>query len=258
MILASRRWTAHAPLGVALLSLALLSLALHSLAPSVARADRPMCGERPSDEEVTRRLDLIELHIRDEEPAVRRWFTSFVLLHATMASGAALLAAFAADEGFRNEMLVGTTSSTLALLSIVVVLPPLLGAGDQVRGHDDATPEGRLDRLRAAEDLLRRDAEAIDFLQSWFPITLTSLYSAAASTFNLTVLGRTTGAFTHAVGGAIIGLGRVLLRPTGSRDRWRGYRRSYPDAACDGAYTTPGPSGRLLPYGAGLAFRLDF
>ncbi len=237
------------------LALALASLLATGLDAAPARADdRPICLDDPSDAEVRRRLAIVTEHVRREEPGVRRWFSSFVALHGTMASGAAILAAFAEDEGFRNEMLVGTTSSTLALLSIVIILPPLLGAGDQIRGVSDDTPSGRLARLRAAEDLLRRDASSVDFLHSWFPITLTSLYSAAASIFNLVALERTTGGFTHAIGGAVIGLGRVLLRPTGSRDRWRAYRRAFPDAACQTIARAPGPSLRF----SGLSLRVDF
>lgn len=235
-----------------------LALVLLPCAPASAD-DRARCTEELSDDEVTRRLAIVSRAIHEEEPGVRRWFSSFAALHGSMAAGAALLAAFADDEGFRNEMLVGTTSSTLALISLVVVLPPMLGAGDQLDSIDADDPAGRRARLRFAEDLLRRDAASIDFLHSWFPITLTSLYVVAASTFNLAVLERTTGAFTHSVGGAILGLGRVLLRPTGSRSRWHAYRRAFPDAGCEPtAYRAPSPRLRLVVAGAGLGLRLSF
>lgn len=234
-----------------------LSLGL-LLAVATARADPPRCGEPPSDEEVRRRLDLLDTHIRSEEPGVRRWFSSFVALHSTMAGGAALIAGFAEDEGFRNEMLVTMTSSSLAVISLLVTLPPLLGAGDQLRGYDEDTPEARHLKMRAAESLLRRDSDSIDFMQSWFPITMTSLYTASASVFNLVALERVRAAYTHAIGGAIIGLGRVLLRPMGPRDRWQRYRRAFPDAGCEVVARAPSPSLRVVAAGVGLGLRLDF
>lgn len=237
-----------------------LAIALVLLPCASAHADDPVqCTEDLTDEEVQRRLAIVSHAIRAEEPAIRRWFTSFAVLHGTMASGAALLAAFADDEGFRNEMLVGTTSSTLALLSLVVALPPLLGAGDQLESVAADDPAGRRARLALAEDLLRRDHDSIGFLHSWVPIALTSAYVAGASIFNLAALERTNGAFTHSIGGAILGLGRVLLRPMGSRGRWRRYRRAFPDAGCQPtAYRSPSPRLRIGLAGAGLGVRLTF
>lgn len=237
---------------------ALLVLSITSVA-TPATAQRPVCRDL-EDREVRARLAILESAIRREEPAVRRWWTSFALLHAVMASGAAILAASAQDEGFRNEMLVGVTSSTLGLATLVIFTPPLMGGGDALRAQPSGTPDARRHRLRVAEGILQRAAASTDFLRSWVPATLSSLYVTAAASTLLLAFQRAKGAILHSVGGAVLGLGRILLHPTGARDRWRRYLRAHPDAACDPApHVAPiEPRAAIVPYGLGLGLRVDF
>lgn len=231
----------------------LLSRASH------ARADGTQCSETPTDSEVRRRLEVLSNHVRHEEPPIRRWWTTFALIHLTMASSSAILAASAEDEGFRNEMLVGLTGSALAVTTLLLFSPALLGAGDTLRGLPDGTPEERLYKMRMAENILHRAASTVDLLRSWFPSTLTSVYVAAASGTLLLAFQRTTGAYTHMIGGAILGLGRVLLHPTGSRDAWRRYSRAHPEADCEElTASSPATSWQLVPYGIGAGLRVSF
>lgn len=228
---------------------------------SSAAAQRTACTESLSNAEVRQRLELVTGIVSREEPAVRRWWTTFALLHSTMAAGAAILAGSAQDEGFQNEMLVNTLSSTLALATLVIFGPPLVGAGSSLRAMPVDTPEDRLHKLRIAEDALRRDAASIDFLRNWFPATLSSVYVTAAATTLLLVFNRPSGAMTHSIGGAVLGLGRILLRPIGSREAWRRYLRDHPDADCDeapGASVLEGPRVAVVPYGIGIGLRVDF
>lgn len=244
-------WPSVRPLFAAVLVLACASSALAQQPPA--------CTDLP-DREVRARLTLLTGVVAREEPAVRRWWTSFALLHAVMASGAGILAASAQDENFRNEMLIGTLSSGLALTTLVIFSPPLLGAGNSIDAMPDDTPEARLHKLRVTEDALRRSSASIDFLRSWFPATLSTLYVTAAASTLLLVFDRPSGAIIHSAGGAILGLGRILLRPTGSREAWRSYLRAHPDAAC--AETTvsaaPPPEVAIVAHGLGLGVRIDF
>lgn len=230
------------------------------LSPTSARADeRPECGEAPDDAEVRRRLEVVSRHVREQEPEVRRWFTTFVFLHGTMASTAAIIAAASEDENSRNEMLVGMTGSVLAVASLLVFMPPLVGAGDQLRAYGEETPEERLRKLRAAEDILRRAAASAEFVHGWFPATATALYTTAASSFVLLGLERVTFAYTHVIGGSILGLGRLALRPVAARALWRRYSRRYPDAACQEVVAEPSEvSWRLHPQGLGMGLTIQF
>lgn len=242
----------HSRSGSVVLVRAWLAAVLVLSLASTASAQASVCTEL-DDDDVRARTAILEDAIAREEPAVRRWWTSFALLHAVMASGAAILAASAQDEGFRNEMIMGTVSSTLGLATLVVFTPPLMGGGDALRGAPGDTPEERLVRLQLAESILSRAAASTDFLRSWVPATLSSLYVTGAAGTLLLAFQRPTGAILHSVGGAVIGLGRILLHPTGARDRWRRYRRAHPE--CDPVPSVP-PSARIMPHGLGV--RVDF
>ncbi len=239
---------------------AVIAGALVSSLSLTAAAQAPGCRDDISDAQVRARLSALSARAAVEEPAVRRWWTSFLLLHATMASGAAILAGSAQDEGFRNEMLVGLTSSTLGFVSLAVFGPPMMGTGDTMRALPEGSPEERLHKLRVLESVFRRSAQSIDFLRSWFPATLSALYVTAAATTLLAGLQRPTGAIIHSAGGAILGLGRILLRPTAARDVWRRYVRAYPDADCTLAVAGPDLSPRVnvVAHGVGLGLRVDF
>ena len=239
---------------------AVLTLAL-VLVPSMGLADdRPICGEAPSDAEVRQRLAVLREHVRQEEPAARRWFTSFAVLHSSMLAASVILATSAdTDEGRQIDLTVGAISSSLALITLLTTMPPLMGAGGTLDGLPRETPEQRLHAMREAEDILRRDSNAVEFVSSWLPATGTALYTVAAATTLLVGFDRWGGAFSHVLGGIVLGHGRLLLRPTGSRSRWRRYRRQYADAGCERVVASgPQPSFRIGAAGPGLGFSLRF
>src|SRR5690606_23077369 len=61
---------------------AVLLAAALTFSTTVVRADDPpVCGEAPEDADVRRRLEVLSRHVRQEEPPIRRWFTTFALLH---------------------------------------------------------------------------------------------------------------------------------------------------------------------------------
>ena len=239
---------------------ALLTLAAGS--PSLAHADPPTCGEAPSDREVSQRLRVLRQMIRDHEPPARRWYTTFAFLHGTMAATSGILAGAAQDEGSRNELLVGLTGSTLAIATLLFVTPPIMGAGDADRAMPARTPEERLDKMRALEQVLGREHDGVNLLHGWLGVTGTVLYVAAASGVILLGLERTSGAFTHSVGGTILGLSRLLLRPMDARDAWRRYRARHVDANCtpiaEPIAELPGPDLRFGASAAGLGLSLTF
>jgi len=237
-----------------------LALAFSLIASPVLADERPVCTDPPSDREVSRRLEIVREYIRQSEPPARRWYTTFMLLHATMAVGAGMIA-IAADtnEGQRIDMSVNTLSSTLAVLSLVVASPPMMGAGGTVDAMPTDTPAARLRALREAEDILRREANAIDFAQGWLPTTGSVLYTSGAAIVLLTAFDRVSAAFTLAGGGAVLGLGRLLLRPMDARARWRRYSNRFEDAACEDAPAASiEPRLRIGLNGAGLGVSLTF
>lgn len=231
-----------------------------ALAPMRARADdRPICEETPSDAEVRQRLEVLREYVRAEEPPARRWFTSFLVLHGVMAASSAMLAASAdQNEGQQIDMTVNTISSTLAVITLLTATPPMMGAGGTLDGMREDSDAARLAKLREAEDILRREANAVDFVDSWLAATGTAAYTTAASTTLLVAFDRLSAAYTTILGGIVLGHGRLLLRPHGARGLWRRYRRRFPDAACEEGPTLAGPTLQVTPVGAGVGLTLRF
>lgn len=247
---------------------AALLAALLLATPLGARADEPAtCPEQgPADDEVQRRLAWIEGRIDDTEDDVRRWFGAFVAIHTLLTGVQLTLALSVPDDDARPDFIVNSIGGGLGLATLLISMPPILGAGDFVRSLPRDTPEARLAALRAAEDRLRRSAEASRFVRGELSSIASALYVEAAS-LTLLFLGRTTGAFTHAVGGTILGQGRLLLHPTGAIDSWRTYQARHADAGCR-PEDVPPPStsapalaltpAAMGPAGAGVALTLSF
>lgn len=241
-----RSWTACA------LALALLA------AP--ARAQELACPEHdPSDEEVTRRLRWIERRFAESEGDVRLWFTGFVALQGLLVGvQIARLAAASTDEE-RIDPIVSGVGSTLGLTTLLIGVPPILGAGDAMRAAPRATSGERLASLRAAEARLRASAAASSDVRSDISAISSILYTEAAA-LTLLFLGQLRDAFFQAGGGILIGLGRIALHPTGAVRAWAIYRAHHPDAGCALDVVPPTSALRITPSigPAGIGVTLAF
>lgn len=209
-------------------------LAIATLATSVpaARADAAACPDRdPSDVEVTRRLAWIDHRVEEIEPDVRMWWSGFVAFQTLLVGVNLTLLVAANDDDGRIDPLVSGAGSVLGLITLFAFFPPMLGAGDLLRSLPRGTPGERLASLRVAEARLRSSAQASSDVRSDISAISSVLYAEAAS-LTLLFLGQTTGAFMQAGGGIVVGLGRMLLHPTGAIDAWRIYSARHPDAGC--------------------------
>jgi hypothetical protein len=240
---------------------AALVLALACAPPSLALADA--CpDELPSDEEVQARLAWIERRIENDEDDVRRWFTGVLVFHAALAGANLALALSTPDDQNRIDFIVTTAGSSLGLVTLLATTPPILGAGDSLRSLPRSTATERYVALRIAEERLRRSASASSFVRGEVASLLSLAYIEAAS-LTLLFLGRYVTSIIHAIGGTLIGQGRLLLHPTGSIDAWRAYAAAHPDAGCS-PLARYDPGVRLAiapsagPNGAGLSLQLVF
>ncbi|WP_236518003.1 hypothetical protein [Sandaracinus amylolyticus] len=248
------------------LAVSLVASALCFANPCVVRADPPACpADPPSDAEVQRRLAWIERHVDPTERDTRWWFTGFLALHGLLTGVQLTLAIATPDDDARPDFIVNTISSGLGLITMAITTPPILGAGEFIRGLPRDTPEARLDAMRAAERRLQQSAEASGFVRSELSALASALYVEAAS-LTLLFLGRTSGAFLLAGGGVVLGQGRLLLHPTGAIDAWRTYSARHADAGCESdapVASAPGPSLAVSPSvpgpgGVGVSLQLAF
>ncbi|MGF1469657.1 MAG: hypothetical protein ACFCGT_26335 [Sandaracinaceae bacterium] len=195
-----------------------LALAGHAMLPGPVLAQR--CE---TDEEVRRRLALVEAAVVDHEPSARRWWSSMTLLQGAIVVGASVLTVAADGEPLRNSLLVAAGGAGLGMLSLLLAVPPLMGGSGTLRSMPVSTPEERLAKLKVAESIMRRDASSAERFRGPLVAGYTAAYLFAASLIHLLAFDRASSAYIQAAGGVVVGFGRVLLRPTDSRTFWRRY-----------------------------------
>jgi len=238
----------------------LLSTALF-LAPSQAAwADEPDVCPELTDEEVASRLREVRNTFEHHEPDMRHWATAFLSLHLTMVAVQASLAITADNEGAIVDGWVGTISSSLGVITMLISFPPLLGSGGMMDEADVTTPRLRRIALARAEQRFRRDSDAVNAARGVVNPILNAVYLGGVGIFTLAGWNRVTGAFITSAGGTVLAQGRALLHPSGIRDAWRVYLRRYPNAACepDVASAESSVQINLVPYGLGAAIRGTF
>jgi hypothetical protein len=216
------------------------------------------------DADVTARIADVRARIALHEPDTRHWWTAWSTVFGALMGAEITIAATAADDGPRIDGLVSTVSLALGLVTQLIAYPPLLGAGGQLDAMPETTPQERVAKLIVAEQLLRRSAEGVRFSRGPIGPILSGLYSIAANTFLIVGFGRTTAAYIGAIGGIILGQGRIVIQPYGIDREWRTYQAAHADAGC--ASVSPVASAaidwHLSPSatmgGAGLSFALTF
>jgi hypothetical protein len=223
-------------------------------------ADEPDACPELTDEEVTARLREVRNTFEHHEPDMRHWATAFLSLHLTMVAVQASLAVTADNEGAIVDGWVGTISSSLGVITMLISFPPLLGSGGMMDEAVIATPRDRRIALARAEQRFRRDSDAVNAVRGPVNPILNAVYLGGVGIFTLAGWQRVTGAFITSAGGSVLAQGRALLHPSGIRDAWRVYLRRYPNAACEPDIATAESSVQvnLVPFGLGAAISGTF
>ena len=236
------------------------SIALLIAPTTRAWADEPDVCPELTDEEVSARLREVRNTFEHHEPDMRHWATAFLSPHLTMVAVQASLTATADNEGAIVDGWVGTISSSLGVITMLISFPPLLGSGGMMDDAIVATPRDRRIALARAEQRFRRDSDAVNSARGPVNPILNAVYLGGVGIFTLAGWHRVTGAFITSAGGTVLAQGRALLHPSGIRDAWRVYLRRYPHAACEPDIGTAESSVQvtLVPYGMGAAISGTF
>lgn len=217
------------------------------------------------DADVTARIADIRARIERHEPDTRHWWTAWSTIFGALMGVELTIAFTAADDGPRIDGIVSTISLALGLVTQLIAYPPLIGAGGQLDAMAESTPDERALKLVQAEQLLRRSAEAVRFSRGPVGPILSGLYSIAANTLLIVAFARTTAAYIGAIGGIILGQGRIVIQPYGIDREWRSYQAAHADAGC-AAPVGAAPGGSLgfhlaptaTTGGGGLSFAITF
>jgi hypothetical protein len=230
-----------------------LVLLLLSL-PGPVRADDALCGLPLDAGEVEARLVAIDEMLQPQEMLARAWWGSFIAVHAGMAVMSLGVVLVTDSDGTRTDYAVSGISSALGVVSLLFIRPPVLGASGELQEAGGQSDLQRERTLRALERRLRSELDAADFLFGPLAALGTVAYGAAASVTLLAAFDRRGSAVGFAVGTAIVGNARLLLRPATHRARWEAYLARYPDAGCR-ALPPPPPAARLQAVPLGLRLR---
>jgi hypothetical protein len=233
-------------------------LILLAALPAAAQDDA-RCDDVPDDGEVRARIAEARGAIAAHEPDMRHWWTAFLIVHGVMGGVQLTLFGSAAEDGPRADFGMQALSSFLAMATLLISTPPLLGAGGTLDGMPEDTETARLTKLESAEALLRRSNDAVSFVRGPISSLRTTSYGEAASLVLLLAFNRPSAAIVLAAGSALLGQGRLLLHPWGIRDAWRAYQRRHPDAGCDwAAPAAPALAWSIAPFGMGMSLSLRF
>ncbi|MDW8245805.1 MAG: hypothetical protein RMJ84_04430 [Sandaracinaceae bacterium] len=161
--------------------------------------------------------------MREHEPSYRRWAGGFLSLHLAMVGVQLSLALSADNEGAAAEAWIGTISSALGLITLLISWPALVGSLETIEKHQAQEARAQHELMRELESRIERQLSQGSFVRSPIPPLLNTLYLTTASSILLFGWGRIGGALLLAIGGSIIANARLILYPSGLEAAWHGY-----------------------------------
>lgn len=237
--------------------LALLGLMLAMLASALpARAaDDPVTplDTTLSDEVIEARIRFIEERLDARQLNGQIWYWSWMTLNGGAMVGLGIAAGLADDNDDRVNNGVNAGLAAMGVGDLLFrPLEARFGA-EPIRGLPEATRQEKIDKLRAAERLLRANAERAEERTSW-TMQGRSLAVAAVSGLAIGLAGDPKDAAISAVANALGGVAYLLTAPAGPADDWEAYERmtGKHEATADVRLTV-----NMLPGGGrlGLAYR---
>lgn len=199
-------------------------LASYVVTPSVA-ADRAQQEQLAvSDTIVEQRLRFIENRLDDSKFHGQAWYWGWLTINVGSAVANGLRSGLADDTEDRVRL---ASQAALGVIGTADLLFRPLEArfgADPIRGLPEGTSEERRRKLRAAENLLRRNAERARNRSSWvFHLANAVLNGAAGAATALA--GDETGGLITAATGFVGGEIRIFSQPWEPESDWEDYQR---------------------------------
>lgn len=207
---------------------------------------------RLNDDEVVRRTEFITTRLEDGEFGAEVWQYGFTAGYAVGAVMGTTQAILAGDEAARASAIVTAVKATFGTGRLVYAPHPGRHGSADILALPGSTPEERVKRLRAAEDVLADVEHSAMSRTSW---------KRRASNWGLNLVGGgvvwafddpAAGAVSAGIGIAVGELMGYLLPSRGIQDA-SDYRRNI-----ESAPTEPKSSWMLVPQTRGLALHVSF
>ena len=208
-----------------------------------------------SDEVIDRRIRFIAERLEARRLHGQIWYWGWMVVNAGGAIGTGIAAGLAND---RDDIVSNAVSAGLAAIGVAdLVFRPLtarLGAAP-IEQLPEATRAERIDKLRAAEALLRSNAERAEERTSWV-VHAANLGINAAGGVIIGVLGDPKDAAISAAANFAGGIAYILTQPAGPARDWQAYQA----LAAERTATAPTLALSVAPNrrGAGLRMTLTW
>lgn len=236
---------------VVLRAVVLVLLACYAVPPAAAAGRAQQDNPSPSDAVVEQRLRFIEKRLDDSKFHGQAWYWGWLTVNLGSAVGNGLRSGLAGESDDRVRM--GSQAALGAIGAADLLIRPLrarLGAGP-IRDLPEGTPEEKRRKLRAAESLLRRNAERAQERKSWVVHLASAVLNGAAGAATALAGDQMGGVITAAtgfVGGEI----RILTQPWEPEGDWEAYQRLKANSAA----TSFGVA--MVPDGLGVVVRVQW
>ncbi len=240
---------------VAILAVTSLVVAMSSPAAAIADDALTPADTTLSDEVIDKRISFLEDKLEASRLHGQIWYWGWMAINGGGAIYTGIAAGLSHDQ---DDIVSNAVSGGLAAIGVAdLVFRPLdarLGAAP-VEGLPEATRAERIDKLRAAEALLRANAERAEERTSW-TMQAANLGINAAGGVIIGVLGDPKDAAISAAANFIGGIAYLLTQPAGPARDWRAYQALVAERTA--AVPTLSVSLAPNPRGAGLRMTMTW
>ena len=214
--------------------------------------------ETPPDSLVRERLAAIRQALERGAPGAKRWWTGWLIGYGAATVGQGIVCAASKEKRLRQDMALGAATTGLGVIGQLLTPMTPADAGDRLAALPGADEAERLDKLSAAETLLKQCAAREREGRSWKTHAITGIVNLGSGLVAWLGFKRCVGdGFANFALNTVITEAQIWTQPTAAMRDYDDYLQRHPSAARADAR----PTGRTwsvhwVPGGIGISFNL--
>jgi hypothetical protein len=229
------------------------------LALTLSSADAPLLRQAPNDHDARigavsladnseARLIFLTDRLRAGEGAARAWYWTWTAIYGVATIGQAI--GFFTSQDLRGQVnwAVGAATTLLGTVLMLVTDFPAEYAARELSRMPVTTPEQRKAKLKRAEELMEKAAEAETDGRAWFIHLGGAVVSLAGGLILWLAYGFLVDGIINTVAGIAVSEIQIWTQPTRAIGDWREYQAQF-----GGTVGGTRPSVRVVPTIGGLA-----